>query len=468
MQVTFWKVNKRINSTKLPTENGITISALYFKDITDINKPSIQVSAINMNDGYNYAMIGNKYYYVIAVESMVKSVWRVDLQIDLLATYKQNILATTAFVSRASNGYNPYIVDDFNTVSTKINKTVLQASENGFYETGEGCYILEVNNSLTNAIYGGFNGAYILTYQQMNQIASKLMTDQGLIDELKKIFQSPIDSVINCQWLPINYDVACAQTGGITTNVWLGAYDTGISAYLVGNNMIETQYDFDLSTFISDNYLRNPKYIDILLCLPYVGTVAIDTKQMIEASDNTTESKTLRVRIAVNVRSGKQLVMIVAKSNQNAPINTFETIIADSRPLSSAASNSAPTLYSLAAAIPMAGMGGGWLAGSLASVNTALVEGFRTIYSSVGTSGSSAFMQYGVACRCIILEREKSYEPLDESVRQTIGLPVNKALLLSSLGNGFIQTINASVTISGFYNESLQINSMLNGGVYIE
>ena len=68
MQVTFWKFSKRINSTKLPTENGITINAVYFKDITDINNPSIQVSSINMNDGYNYAMIGNKYYYVTAVE----------------------------------------------------------------------------------------------------------------------------------------------------------------------------------------------------------------------------------------------------------------------------------------------------------------------------------------------------------------------------------------------------------------
>lgn len=467
MQVVFWNFNKRINSTKQPITDGTTINAVY-KDITDIKNPILELQSINFDSNFNYAKIGTNYYFINMVESISKDVWRVHLKIDVLATHKDTILNTKAFVTRASNGYNKYLVDDFNTVSTKINKTVLQAEFTPFYETGEGCYILEVNNSLTNAVYGGFNGAYILTYGQMNQVASMLMTDQGLLEELQKIFQAPIDSIINCHWLPINYEIACAQTGGSASNVWLGAYNTEISAYVAGDNMIETYSDFDLSPYIADNYLRNGKFTDVLMCLPYVGTVAIDTRTMIEASSGTADSKILRVRIAVNVRSGKQLVMIVPQSNPNAPINTFETIIADNRPISSATNNLAPTLYSLAAAIPMASMGGGWLAGSLASVNTALVEGFRTIYSSVGTSGGSAFTHYGTACRCIILEREKSYEPFDEDVRSTIGLPLNKAVMLSILGTGFVQTINASVSIQGFYEESLQINSLLDGGVYIE
>ena len=468
MKVTFWKFTKKANSTKIPIGQGIEVDAFY-KDITDINNPVIDIrmhNVINLN--INYAQIDNKYYFVNNIEITVNNMWRVYLRIDLLATYKSEILNTTAFVARASNGYNKYLIDDFNTVGAKINRIVLQSPYIDFYETGDGCYILEVINSITGTVNSGFNAAYILTSEQMQEIANKLFTDSGLINELLKTFQAPIESIISCHWMPLNYNAVCVQTGATTTNVWLGAYDTGISGYLVVNNFMETYNDFDLTSYIPDNYLRNTKYTDILMCLPYVGTVSIDTKQMIESCDGREDSYKLRVRICIDIRSGKQLVMIVPQSYPNAPINTYETVIYEDRPISSAASNIAPTLYSVAAAIPMSGMGGGWLAGSLASVSTALVESFRTNYSSVGTSGGSAFEGYGTACRCIIIQREKSFEPEDENVKRTIGLPVNKSILLSLLGNGFVQTINASVEITGYYDNILAVNSLLNGGIYIE
>lgn len=468
MEVSFWQFNKRVNSTKAPNSVPTTISAVYFKEATDINNPSLQLRSLDFNDNFNYAKINSRYYFINGVESMTNNVWIVHLKLDVLATYKTEILNTTAFVSRAGNSYNKFLVDDFNTVATKVNRTVIQAPHVDFYETEYGCYILEVSNSLTGTVNSGFNAAYILTANQMQEISSKLMTDQGLIEELQKIFKAPIEAIISCHWMPLNYNMVCTQTGAANTKVYLGAYDTGINGYLVADNFMEAHSDFDLSPYITDDYLRNPKYTDILMCLPYVGTVAIDVRQMIEASDGSEASKTLRVRICIDVRSGKQLVMIVPQSYPNAPINSYETVICEDRPISSATNNIAPTLYSVAAAIPMAGMGGGWLAGSLASVNTALVESFRTNYSSVGTSGGSAFEGYGTACRCIILQREKSYEPLNEAVRQTIGLPVNRALILSSLGNCFVQTINASVSISGFYEITETINNMLNGGVFIE
>lgn len=468
MEVTFYQFNKKVNSTKTPTSDGITINAVYYKEITDIDNPSLQLRSLDFNGNYNYAKIGSNFYFINGVESMTNNIWRVHLKLDLLATYKTSILDTTAFVTRAGNNYNKFLIDDFNSPIAKVKRTVLQAPHVDFYETGEGCYILEVINSLTGAVNSGFNAAYILTADQMQELAEKLMTDQSLLEELQKIFQAPIESVISCHWLPLNYNMVCVQTGSVSTNVYLGAYDTGMNAYLVGLNFMENQSDFDLSPYITDNYLRNPRYTDILLCIPYVGTVAIDVRQMIEASDGSANSKILKVRICVDVRSGKQLVMIVPQSYPNAPINSFETIIREDRALSSAGQNIAPSLYSAAAAIPMATMGAGWLAGSLASLSTSLVESLRTNYSSVGTSGGSAFEGYGTACRCIIIQREKAFEPSDENVRKSIGLPLNKAVLLSSLGNCFVQTINASVSIPGFYEETLAINSMLNGGIYIE
>lgn len=465
MQVTFYRLSKKVNSTKRPSDVGETLPAVFLKDTTDIDKPIITVSKDVSN--MNYAKIGEKYFFITSIESMTNNIWRVSLVKDLLATYKENILATTAFVTRASNGYTKYILDEFNTPLTKIKRTVLQGDgANAFYDTGEGCYILEVINSLSGPVNSGFNAAYILTPEQMRDIASYLFANKGLIEELAKIFKAPIDAVISCHWMPINYNLACAQAGGGgSVPVYIGSLNTEITAYLVSLNGMEFYDDFDLSPYLSDDYLVNARFTEISMCLPYVGTVSIDTKQIAESIG---ANKVLRVRVALDLRSGKQLVMIVPQENPNAPINTYETIIYEDRPVGSASQNLAPVLYASAAAIPVMGMGAGWVAGSMASVATSLVESQRTMYSTVGTSGGSAFEFFGVNNRCIIVEREKSYEVEDANVKATIGLPVNKAVLISSLGSGFVQTINASVNMIARYDEYSAVNSLLNGGIYIE
>lgn len=465
MQVTFYSFSKKVNSTKRPSAVGETLNAVYLKDMTDINKPVITVSKNVSN--MNYAKIDDAYFFISAVESMTNNIWRVTLVKDLLSTYKDEILATTAYVSRASNNYNKYIIDEFNTPLTRIKRTVLQGNgATGFYETGDGCYILEVINSLTGTVNSGFNAAYILTAEQMQHISNYLMTNQGIIEELSKIFRAPIEAVVSCKWLPINYNLACQQTGALVSNVYLGAVDIpDMTAYIVGLNGMEFYDDFDLSPYLSKDYVANPRFTEISMCLPYVGTVSIDTKQIAESIGT---NKILRVRVALDVRSGKQLVMIVPQENPNVPINTYETVICEDRPIGSASQNFAPVLYSSAAAIPVMGMGKGWFAGSLASIATSLVESQRTMYSTVGTSGGSAFEFFGVANRCIIVEREKSYEVEDSNIKNTIGLPLNKAVILSSLGSGFVQTINASVNMIALYDEYNAVNSLLNGGIYIE
>lgn len=465
MEVTFYRFSKKVNSTKQPSEQGESVSATY-KDDCDINNPVITVSKDISN--MNYAKIGNSYFFISLIESVAYNLWRVTLVKDLLATYKANILNTTAFVNRATQRYNKRIIDEFNTPLTEISRIVLQGDKgNTFYETGTGCYILETINALSGVVNSGFNSAYILTAEQLQQISNQLMgsgDDNTLLNNLAKIFKAPIESLVSCHWMPLNYNAVCVETGALASNVYLGAYDTGITGYIVGLNGMEFYDDFDLSPYLSDDYTDNSKYTEISLCIPYVGTVSVDSKQIAESIG---ESKVLRVRVAVDVRSGKQIAMIVPMEHPNAPINTYETIIFEDRPIGSSAPNFAPVLYSTASAIPMMGMGKGWALGSMASLGTSLVESQRTIYSSVGTSGGSAFEYFGVNTRCVIVKRGKSYDAEDSNVKSTIGLPVNKAMPLSTL-SGFVQTINASVEMVTLYNEYITLNGLLNGGVYIE
>ena len=463
MEIVVYNFKKRVNSTKIPNEGGITVHGVYYKDIVDIDSPVIDISYFAPFT-FNYLKIDNKYYFIDSYESVTSNIWRLRLSIDVLATYKNEILQNSVFIGRSSSKYNKYLVDDYNTTTARINRVVLQAEETGFYETGEGCYILEVINVLSSGVNSGFNAAYILTAEQMSQIALKLMTDNGLIEELKKSFQAPIDSIVSCKWLPLNYDYVTSNTGGVASKIFLGAYDTGLSGYIVSDNFIETNIDFNLTSYISNNYTSNQKYLDILMCIPFTGVTSIDLRQFAESSIN---NKILRVRICVDVRSGKQLAMIVPQDYPNAPINTYETIIAEDRPISSASTNVSSAIYTLASTAPMVASGGVSPA-VIGGLATGLLQSATPSYTSIGSSGGSAFEGFGVSCRCIILRRETAYTPEDAAVKNTIGLPYNKADILSNMGTGYVQTINASVTVSANYDAVNKINDLLNGGVYLE
>ena len=467
MQIEFWSFSKRSNSTKRPSISG-TVKNFVYKDASDYHNPTIELSA--WDNSWNYAKIENIYFYVNRCAIIANNLFNVSLSIDLLATFREEILNSKAFVLRASSGYNKFLVDECNLPTTELTRTVLQANgAQGFYETGDGCYVVEVINAMNGEIATGFNAAAILTSTQMAQLASKLLTDQDLITDLSKSFNKPIEAIVNVHWLPLNYGMVCAATMASSGKFYIGAFNTDITVHFVNISFIEFTDEFDLTNYIPNDYTRNGKFLDMQLCLPYVGTVGFDIKQLAETDD-----KKIRIHTCVDVRTGKQLSIIRKSLSQNAPINTYETIIATPFTLSSATTNQSSALYNIATVVPntlaasmISPMAG--IATATASFTSSLLTSATPIYSTVGTSGGTTMLGYGIANRCVIIERGSSYNALDDDVRQLIGLPVHKVVLLSTLGIGsYVQILKASMNIIAYKDEIEKINELLNGGVYIE
>ena len=61
---------------------------------------------------FNYMKFDNKYYYIDSVDFISQNIIRLNCSIDLLESYKSQILKQTAVLERSQNIYSRYIDDD--------------------------------------------------------------------------------------------------------------------------------------------------------------------------------------------------------------------------------------------------------------------------------------------------------------------------------------------------------------------
>jgi hypothetical protein len=71
---------------------------------------------------YVYIPIFNRYYYVTSLSSVSKNVWRMELNCDVLMTYKEQIYLLQGVIGRQEVDFNPLLVD--NELPTQNNPIV--------------------------------------------------------------------------------------------------------------------------------------------------------------------------------------------------------------------------------------------------------------------------------------------------------------------------------------------------------
>lgn len=90
--------------------DDLTISGTL-REETDIISPSILIEAESLT-GYNYARIPqfNRYYFVRSMEAVRSGLWRVNLDVDVLESFKTSIKEQHVILAdSADNGANDYL-----------------------------------------------------------------------------------------------------------------------------------------------------------------------------------------------------------------------------------------------------------------------------------------------------------------------------------------------------------------------
>lgn len=102
--------NNKLNKT---LKNAITYDDCLIKENTSIIDPIIKIVSNDLhNINYAYIKNFNRYYYVNDIVSLNNNLWELHLHVDVLMTYKEQILKLNAIIDRYEKSGNLYLNDN--------------------------------------------------------------------------------------------------------------------------------------------------------------------------------------------------------------------------------------------------------------------------------------------------------------------------------------------------------------------
>ena len=112
--ITFYNNNSDRRCINKNLTNAMTISGNIKSQYTSSGiSLDIDVSVAGITPfQFNYMKFDNKYYYIDSVDFLSQNIIRLNCSVDLLETYKAQILKQSAVLERSQNVYNRYIDDD--------------------------------------------------------------------------------------------------------------------------------------------------------------------------------------------------------------------------------------------------------------------------------------------------------------------------------------------------------------------
>lgn len=435
MRITLYNLAKRRNSTKQPSKGtNITVN---LKEGTSYFNPSF---ILNFNPtGFNYLSWDNRYYYITNIENTRNGIYTISCELDALATYKSDILGTTAFVLYSSSNYDVGIPDT--RLSTKPN------------------YIVKTN-AVTYPIAG--NPLYVVTYIGESGSSMKGMTEKSLatlqnalstnafaelfVDSSKavsKMLSNTAQAITGCTYVP-----RCSTRGRPMEIVLAGGYNTGASGTPVNRHDFATTSISIPWNFSSGDFRNRSQYTSLLLLLPCYGYLQLNTDNYI-ADDSITIDVFQDSATGTIAYVGKDFYC-VANMGCNVQISTTT----QGNLASGVSSIASAGLQALSNPI-----------GALGNVFNAVTSSMATNVGSVGSYGNTIAMDSTLNIEIVVISHDTNVEP--SSMTSNYGRPCNKVLSLSGL-SGYVQTANANVVTSASKQYKDEIDSLLNGGVYIE
>ncbi len=455
MEIKLWdNFSKRRNSTKAPSSDDVpVIRSAVLKDGCSKTHPSFFIQGIAE---YTYVQAFGRYYFVDNVEYDINDAEWLHCSIDVLATWKAEILATSAFVSYSTSDYNSYIIDD--RIAQKVTIGVDYDSESDIFSTSNKCYIISTVNN--DPLYGGIT-SYAIDDTALRDITGLLLNDDSLWDSLMAIFGDIGSSIIACREVPVSRE-AFATTQG--ADVHIGNYNTQIFGYVTDGRLEDTCI-LNIPHRYSD--FRRVSMTRYMLALPFIGVVDIDAAELVDETS-------LQIEMQANAITG---VINYSVYVNNALLNTYAGSFGRMIPVGSSTTDVMGTIQGYTAAAGsviggvMAGMKGSIpgqlmsICGLIAGVSKSTVAEFTKDFSVVGGFGGG-FGEY-IIQNYYIIEYTHDSQTEPSELTTLYGRPLHKVVQLNSL-TGYVETVGFSINIDELQSVRDMINTAMDSGVYLE
>lgn len=459
MIIQLFNFSKKHNSTAVPDSTSGVELTVRLKSETSIWTPQFILSSDDIPT-YNYVKWDDRYYFVSNVIKGNNNIVYIECVIDVLGTWRSDILSTTTFVERSSSSYNRYLNDNEVSVNQEISEvaydvTTLTTSDGHSLFNGDGCYVVRCTSDDSDSVTG--IATYIMTKTELASILSFLFNDSGTIweaawDSVTKAVFNPFQYILSIKWCAMNYSL---MSKNLTSKaVKLGWWDTGINAKVVdyiGGNISWGLTVTNALGHYGDFRDTNPNYTKYKMYIPGTGLIEIPSIMMRSAID---------IQLYYDVITGKSTWFLLYRDSNYVFMRLDGNVMADvqisqvNRDLGSAIGN----------AVGAVGMG---LSGNAIGAVAGGVNAIGNILQPTpSVSGGASSMEELAAINSIIIYTER-YRCKDEYFPVTRGRPLMQNTLLSTL-SGFCQCGQASIDCDAPPQYKDSINNYINSGFYIE
>lgn len=479
MLLKMFKLNKRINSTKLPTLEDLLISGeVVLKQATSVDKP-IFIMACGADDMAkaricNYVEFQGNYFWITSIVQLNNTHIEISCEVDVLATFKTEILQTKAYVLYSDSAGRTDLIDNRNvrTIHWKYRKTVREKVS--MFTKGDSCYIVEVINGYPSTKLST-STFYLMASSQMEALMYSLYGTNDFFDNIVKSIQNPANLMVKAIWYPFGIGEFQGAFTGQEETVRVGNYEAGANGYRIQNIDFSSTAELvhiDLSGILQDNYAYDESNCTLKCTLPFYGMVELPVSTTLKAG-----TRDFFIRITLDILSGTLMYEILGSAGEAGyRTRMYKTSFGCTVPLGYQSYNPLQFIGAVTGAIggvaaatmaPEAVAGGmmASAAGFGASNVISSVSSLQKDNGVIGTIGSRVDMGWANDISVEVLTAE-----LSESVtakKEVLGLPCCSTVELSTL-TGYCQCSNASVSAIAMPEEITKINNYLNGGVYIE
>lgn len=498
MRATFYATNKRRNSFTNPENNYLTRTVfdnVYFKeeDIS-LTNPVLYIASGNLPET-SYCVIENYgatdapkklYYFVEEIIHDHQNRWYVRLHKDSLLTYKDKILAQTAFIERSESHFNEYVIDKALPIDNKIDYIKASEVNNNVIDSENGCWLfiarapgwVEENGTMvSHPSIGGALRAWLMDATQVTNLGFDL-TSPGFLQSIRNTLGDVDSGLADFKFIPIPMSQL--------------AHSAGATRVYVSNVALSNTTGYDVRSALSfrQNYVltlgtgrkdfRDTGYFTrFKLFLPGVGLVDLDPEARLGSSDSI-----INIQAIFDCLSGDIGYRVYTQGSDALEylLGQFSAHLALDIPISTyvkgnywrGAMQLATSIGLAAGAAALAPVTGGTSAmvtGMIGGAMSAEAQGMTSMVTASGNMvGSfSGALAWGMG-RKIQLYRERVNTTIDPAlVASLLGRPCYAIHQLSAL-SGYTKTLNFHLQNSGYmtYAEVDEVERMFNNeGVFI-
>lgn len=443
--------NKRKNSTKRPT-GGEERDVVLLDDVS-LYSPVFECNYWDYND--NYAKWAGRYYYVVDVVCVRNDLFDVHCEIDPLATWKDDIMATNAFVLFSTSSYDigipdPRLSSDPITITKSASTPVFPDLKEAYVVTYIGtdsCPSVGISeDNLKTLQTKMMSDKFVETCRDWYKNLIKTGETDGLITSnlVASLIGNTANTITSCIYMPKFYGHK-GQSIVLAGDFWTEL--VGIVPY---HTLSET-YNISIPwAFPIGDFRNTAQFTSMAIYLPGYGFIALN-------ADNYQGKGSIPVQATLDSFTGEITYLVDGKAKATCTTGY---------PVQVGTSQKGNVIGAIAGMTQAVASGySGNALGAISSGYNAVRSIMGVDPSSVGSMGGSSAFECYKNILVLVMAHNTNVDP--SSVGSTIGRPLNAVRNIGSL-SGYVQTTDAEVPTSAPDEYKTVINGSLNGGMYIE